>query len=107
MATDARIVVVFRSRLNDGVGEAFASEAERMEALASAMPGFIGYKVFTAEDGERASIIEFESLDAEQAWRDQAEHLKAQQRGRDEFYAAYQLQVCELIRGRGFQRLDA
>ncbi len=32
-----------------------------MSALAKAMPGYISHKGFVAEDGERVTIVEFES----------------------------------------------
>jgi heme-degrading monooxygenase HmoA len=76
-----------------------------MKTLASAMPGYLGYKVFTADDGERVSIIEFESLESEQAWRDHPEHRRAQQRGRAEFYAGYRIQVCDVRQDRSFGEL--
>jgi heme-degrading monooxygenase HmoA len=50
-----------------------------MRKLAEAMPGFISYKVYTSEDGERCSIIEFESHEQLLAWRHLPEHRKAQQ----------------------------
>jgi hypothetical protein len=55
------VVVVFRSRLRDGDTEAFQRLADRMHALAASMPGFISYKVYSAEDGERVSIHEWET----------------------------------------------
>ena len=78
------VVTVFRSRLRDGVDMA-ALEAlgARMYELASAMPGFVSYKDFAAQDGELLTLIEFESMDTLTAWRDQPEHRVAQQRGRD------------------------
>ena len=47
------VVIVFRARLRDGV-DLVALEAlgRRMYELASAMPGFISYKDFSAQDGE-------------------------------------------------------
>jgi heme-degrading monooxygenase HmoA len=106
MSHEQPVMVVFRSRLNDGVQEAFQQEAARMETLATAMPGFLGYKVFTADDGERVSIIEFESLESERAWRDHPEHRDAQQRGRAEYYAGYRLQVCAVQQERSFGELS-
>jgi len=54
------ILTVFRSRLDPTHGVAYREMAAHMRALAEAMPGFISYKTFAAEDGERVSIIEFE-----------------------------------------------
>jgi heme-degrading monooxygenase HmoA len=92
------VVIVFRSRLREGVGEEIVEMGQRMYALASSMPGFISYKDFVAEDGENVSIVEFESLEALAAWREHPEHKIAQQRGRAEFFKEYHIQVCTPVR---------
>lgn len=89
------VVVVFRSRLRESNADAFQALAERMHALASAMPGFISYKVYVGEDGERVSIHEWESAEHLRAWREHPEHRQAQAMGREEFYSDYTLYVCE------------
>jgi len=66
-----------------------------MLALAQAMPGFISYKSFLAEDGERCSVIEFESHEHLRAWREHPDHRTAQALGRERFYAEYSLYVAE------------
>jgi heme-degrading monooxygenase HmoA len=96
------VLVVFRNRLRAGDPSAYAKTAARMEELSQQQPGFRSLKTFTAEDGERVTLSEFDSLDAVNAWRANAEHLEAQRRGRAEFYAEYSLQTCELIRDSKF-----
>ena len=60
------IVTIFRSRLRAGVDQAYSEMAARMERLASEMPGFVSIKNFCAEDGERVSVVEFESTMSEE-----------------------------------------
>lgn len=97
------VVVVFRSRLKAG-GEAELSKVGmRMYELASAMPGFLSYKDFVAEDGENVSIIEFDSIENVDAWREHPEHQEAQRRARTEFFTEYQIQVCTPVRERAFK----
>lgn len=98
------VVIVFRSRLRDGVGEAYGPVAARMQELASRAPGFVSIKTFTAEDGERVSIVEFDSADDAIAWRKDPEHLEAQRLGRERFYEAYRIQVCAPMRDYVFER---
>ena len=98
------IVVVFRSRLLSGKREEYVAEVERMAALARTMPGYISHKGFFADDGERVTIVEFESEEALRAWRMHPEHRAAQRNGRDVYYSAYSLQVCELKRESKFER---
>ena len=69
-----------------------------MSALAATMPGYISRKAFTAEDGERVIIVEFENEETQAAWRNHPEHVEAQRLGRKKFYSEYDLKVCELKR---------
>ena len=89
------VVVVFRSRIRTEGDENFLLLAERMLALAQAMPGFISYKVYVAEDGERVSIHEWETAEHLTAWRKLPEHAKAQKLGRERYYAEYTSYVCD------------
>ncbi len=96
------MTAIFRSRLREDAGSDYRPVAERMLELARSMPGFVDFKSFRAEDGERVSLIEFESLEALEAWRDHPEHLKAQRAGRERFYSEYRLQLCEPLRAYSF-----
>jgi heme-degrading monooxygenase HmoA len=88
-----QVVTVFRSRLRGSAEAAYLEVAEEMESAARASDGFVDFKSFVAEDGERVSLVTFGSLAAHQAWRDDSRHRRAQQRGRDEFYLEYSIQV--------------
>ena len=52
----------------------------------------------SAEDGERCTIVEFESEEAQRAWRMHPEHREAQRKAREIYYETYSLQICELKR---------
>ena len=98
------VVTVFRSRLRrDAEANGYAELAARMADRARAMPGFIDFKTFTAPDGERVSVIVFDTIAHQHAWRDDAEHRAAQQRGRDAFYSEYSISVCQELDRRSFQ----
>lgn len=92
------IVVVFRSRIREGVEEELLMLGEEMYQIASSIPGFLSYKEFQAEDGEIVSLVEFETEEALATWADHPEHRVAQQRGQEEFFTEYHIQVCEPIR---------
>ena len=99
---DARIVTVFRSRLRPEAADEYRALAARMEARARAMPGFVDFKTFTAEDGERVSIVVFDSWPHHEAWRTDVEHQHAQRRGRDHLYETYTIHVAREVRLRRF-----
>jgi len=92
------VIIVFRARVTPGVEEEIATVGARMYELASSMPGFISYKDFLAEDGESASIIEFETLEHVTAWREHPEHKEAQALGRSKFFEDFTIHVCDIIR---------
>ena len=92
------VLTVFRSRLRPDAQEEYGRWAQRMSELAGQMPGYVSHKGFVAEDGERVTIVEFESEQAHQAWRLHPEHVQAQKKGRAEFYSEYRIQVCSVER---------
>jgi len=92
------VLTVFRSRLREENVDEYRATAVRMEELARAMPGFLEFKQFTADDGERVSIIVFDSSEHQAAWRHHPEHVEAQRLGRDEFYASYDITVSDVVR---------
>src|SRR5271165_5437082 len=98
------IVTVFRSRLMPDVREEYVALVDRMVEIAAAMPGYISHKGFFAEDGERVTIVEFESEEAQRAWRMHPEHRDAQRKGREVYYQDFSVQVCQVIRENRFKR---
>lgn len=98
------IVTVFRSRVNPEAREEYARWAARMSELAQQMPGYISHKTFTAEDGERVTIVEFESEQAQRAWSVHPEHVEAKKKARSGFYLEYRVQVCQVQRESRFPK---
>lgn len=99
-----RQLVVFRSRLNPEHSEEYGAMAGEIAALAKKQPGILAFKTFTASDGERVTLAEFESEEAVTDWREHARPKDAQHAGRDRFYSEYRLQVCDVLRDYGFER---
>jgi heme-degrading monooxygenase HmoA len=92
------IVTVFRNRLNPAAVEEYTQWATRMSELARTMPGYVSHKVFVAEDGERVTIVEFASEEAQRAWAQHPQHVDAKKKGRAAFYSEYRLQTCQVLR---------
>jgi heme-degrading monooxygenase HmoA len=98
------IVTVFRSRVKPEVQQEYLQWVGRMNALAKEMPGYVSHKGFVAEDGERVTIVEFESEAAHRAWAVHPEHIAAQNKGRQDFYLEYRIQVCRVKRENAFPK---
>jgi len=92
------IVTVFRSRLNPAAQEEYAQWATRMSELARTMAGYVSHKSFVADDGERVTIVEFASEEAQRAWAQHPQHVDAKKKGRAAFYSEYKLQACQVLR---------
>ncbi len=92
-------VLIFRIQVNPEADlEALGAVSQKMVELFSEMPGFVSVKDYSAEDGEMLVFAEFDSLEAVDAWKAHPEHLIAQRRGQEEFFAGYRIQVCSLVR---------
>ena len=92
------ILVVFRSRIRmELIDEIVAMDAE-MKELVQAMPGFIDYKEYAAEDGEILNIAMFQDGASLQAWRDHPRHREAMAMGYDRWMSSYDIAVCDVNR---------
>ena len=105
MSTDFRagqIVTVFRSRLRADADPGYSEHAARMSDLAPTMPGYVEHKSFTADDGERVTLVTFEDQASQDAWRFQSDHVAAQRAGVASYYETYSLQVATVEKVSGF-----
>jgi heme-degrading monooxygenase HmoA len=94
---DQHTVVIFRSRRRDEDNAAYAELAPKIFELATSMPGYVSAKSYTADDGEHVTIARFDTAEHVREWRNNPEHGAAQRRGREEFYASYQIERCVLV----------
>lgn len=101
-------LVVFRNRKRADIDQAaYDAEAEAMEVLAAAQPGYVSFKSFAAEDGEGIALSEWTDEASARAWGKVAEHRTAQQRGRSAYYAEYTVFACANPNVRRFTSKDA
>jgi heme-degrading monooxygenase HmoA len=101
------LVILFRSRLRPDAGPGYPDMAAEMLERARAMPGFIDFKRYTADDGERLSVVIWENEETLRAWREDERHREAQRLGREQWYSEYSIEVAEVVRGREWPRAGA
>ena len=97
------IIVLFRSKLVANP-EGYNAMSDEMDALAKTMPGFIDVKSYTANDGERLTIVWWEDAETLKQWREQGRHRVAQHHGRQQWYEYYKMEVAEVTRTSTFER---
>jgi heme-degrading monooxygenase HmoA len=90
--------VIFTSLRTEG-DQGYARMSERMEQLAAEQPGFLG--VESARDQVGITVSYWADDAAAAAWKQVAEHLVAQARGREVWYADYRVRVCTVTRDYG------
>ena len=88
--------VIFRAEINEPDG-AYARTAIRMRKLATRKYGCSEFVAVTEGNSEIA-ISYWENEADILAWRQDAEHLAAQELGRCKWYNNYQVQVVKIIR---------
>ena len=91
--------VIFSSLRADD-DPAYHETALRMVELAREQPGFLGMESARNEVGITVSY--WESEEAIRLWKQQTEHLEAQQSGRKNWYSAYSVRVCRVERAYEF-----
>lgn len=105
---ETMIYTLFFSRLRDRGAEAQEQYVRHSDALekrvSTEFPGFVDTKTFTAEDGERLTVVRFRDAEAQRAWASDDVHNEAQERGRQEYYDEYRITLCQELRSHGWVR---
>lgn len=71
--------------------------------MARRQPGFMGLE--SIQQGDRSITISYwQSLEAIQNWKNQAQHQEAQKLGQQRWYANYRIQICRIERAYSFNK---
>lgn len=92
--------VIFTSLRTPG-DAGYEAMAGRMAELAARQPGYLGAESVRNAAGEGITVSYWSDAAAIAAWKRQAEHLHAQQLGRSQWYAHYELRVARVERAYG------
>ncbi|WP_018685028.1 antibiotic biosynthesis monooxygenase family protein [Actinokineospora enzanensis] len=97
--------VVFTSLLaqdHDG----YAETSDRMTELVRSSPGYLAHDSARDDTGTGITVAYFRDEESIETWRRQAEHVVAQDRGRAQWYDAYEVRVAKVERAYGFRRVE-
>jgi len=92
--------VIFASRRTEG-DHGYNRMADRMEALASSQPGFLGIESARGADGFGLTVSYWASEEAIRAWKANAEHRVAQEAGRASWYSSFTVRIARVERAYG------
>ena len=87
--------VIFTSLRTEG-DNGYAAMSKRMDELAEQAPGFLGQETVRASLG--VSISYWKDLDSIAKWKMQAEHMVAQQMGKEKWYTHYKVRIAKVER---------
>lgn len=90
--------VIFSSQRTEG-DDGYSEMAERMVALVSEQPGFLGIE--SARGGVGITVSYWASLEAITNWKKNAEHREAQRLGHQQWYSSFWVRVAKVEREYG------
>jgi heme-degrading monooxygenase HmoA len=93
--------VIFTSERTE-IEEGYLAMAERMETLAKEQEGFIGVESARSEIGITVSY--WKNLESIKKWKQNMEHLIAQEKGRSDWYESYTTRICLVEREYSFKK---
>jgi heme-degrading monooxygenase HmoA len=92
--------VIFLSQRASG-DKGYGEMAEKMMALASRQPGFLGAESVRGADGFGITVSYWASAEAIADWKADIEHAAAQAMGKDVWYEHYEIRVAKVERAYG------
>jgi len=96
--------VIFTSQRTPG-DDGYQQMARRMLELAATQPGFLGVESARDSSGDwdalGLTVSYWDSLESIAAWKANSEHRLAQERGRNDWYAAYRVRITRVEREYG------
>lgn len=93
------VAVIFTSTRAEGDDEAYAEAAARMVELAEQQPGFVGLESVRDPATRRGITVSYWADEASaRAWKGVAEHVAAQEAGRERWYSEYEVVVADITR---------
>lgn len=96
---EAYDAVIFSSARTPVGQDAYEAMANRMKALAETQPGFLGMESARGTDGVGITVSYWQDEASIQRWKQHGEHLEAQAKGKEAWYASYTVRVARVERG--------
>jgi len=92
--------VIFTSTRTDG-DRGYSKMADYMLDLAQQQEGFLGME--SAREALGLTVSYWRDLESIKSWKENSEHLIAQEKGREEWYKSYKTRIAKVERDYGFE----
>ena len=93
--------VIFTSHRTEGDNN-YSKMADKMVELASQQPGFLG--VESARGSVGITVSYWKDLKSIKAWKQNAEHIMAQKRGKEAWYTEFKTRISIVEKDYGFTK---
>lgn len=87
--------VIFKSKRRDG-DEGFAEMADKTEAEAAKIPGFLSADSVRGADGWGITVSYWESPESIETWQKHLLHREAKARGKSCWFSEYSIRICKV-----------
>lgn len=99
MAASGEVVCIFTSTRTLDHEQQYDTWAQSMDGLVRSTPGYLRHVSVRDDQSQRGVTISyFNSHEAVEQWRQHAEHQRAQQLGREQFYEEYSIDIATVDR---------
>ena len=96
--SEKKYAVIFRSKRQDANHELYYQHDEKLEEKIKSLPGYIShFGIRHPETRAGVTVAYFDSLDAIDNWRKDAEHMDAKKLAKSDFYENYSVEITEVI----------
>ena len=103
IATKKLYAVIFKSKRQDGNGDLYYEHNDKLDEKIKSLPGYVRHSGMRhPETREGITVAYFDSLEAIDKWRKDAEHMDAKKLAKSHFYENYSVEITEVIDSYGW-----
>ena len=96
--SEKKYAVIFRSKRQDANHELYYQHDEKLEEKIKSLPGYIShFGIRHPETRTGVTVAYFDTLEAIDNWRKDAEHMDAKKLAKSDFYENYSVEITEVI----------
>ena len=103
-STDKKLyAVIFKSKRQDANGELYYEHNDKLDEKIRSLAGYVKHSGMRhPETREGMTVAYFDSLEAIDMWRKDAEHMDAKKLAKSHFYENYSVEITEVIDSYGW-----